>query len=43
MAAIMVNVAENGRMVRPAEVRRAIGLEGAGQLRIEVTESGAQM
>ena len=43
MAVIVVNVAENGRMVLPAEVRRAIGLEGAGQLRIEVTESGAQI
>ena len=37
MTVIVVNVAENGRMVLPAEVRRAIGLEGAGQLRIEVT------
>ena len=43
MTVIVVNVAENGRMVLPAEVRRAIGLEGAGQLRIEVTEGGAQI
>lgn len=43
MTVIVVNVAENGRMVLPAEVRRAIGLEGAGQLRIEVTENGAQI
>ena len=43
MAVIVVNVAENGRMVLPAEVRRAIGLDGAGQLRIEVTEGVAQI
>ena len=43
MTVVVVNVAENGRMVLPAEVRRAIGLDGAGQLRIEVTESGAQI
>ena len=43
MTVVVVNVAENGRMVLPAEVRRAIGLDGAGQLRIEVTEGGAQI
>ena len=43
MTVVVVNVAENGRMVLQAEVRRAIGLEGAGQLRIEVTEGGAQI
>lgn len=43
MTVIMVNVAENGRMVLPAEVRRALGLDGAGQLRIEVTKDGAQI
>ena len=43
MTVVLVNVAENGRMVLPAEVRRAIGLDGAGQLRIEVTEGGAQI
>ena len=40
---VVVNVAENGRMVLPAEVRRALGLDGAGQLRIEVTKDGAQI
>lgn len=43
MTVVVVNVAQNGRMVLPAEVRRAIGLDGAGQLRIEVTEGGAQI
>ena len=43
MTVVVVNVAENGCMVLPAEVRRAIGLDGAGQLRIEVTEGGAQI
>ena len=43
MTVVVVNVAENGRMVLPAKVRRAIGLDGAGQLRIEVTEGGAQI
>jgi AbrB family looped-hinge helix DNA binding protein len=43
MTVVVVSVAENGRMVLPAEVRRAIGLDGAGQLRIEVTEDGAHI
>ena len=43
MTVMMVNVAENGRMVLPAEVRRALGVHGPGQLRVEVTDDGVQI
>ena len=43
MTVMMVNVAENGRMVLPAEVRRVLGVHGSGQLRVEVTDNGVQI
>lgn len=43
MSVVLVNVAENGRMVLPAEVRRALGVTGPSQLRVEVTDEGVQL
>lgn len=43
MSVVLVNVAENGRMVLPAEVRRALGVTGPSQLRVEVTDEGVQI
>ena len=36
-----VTVGENGRMNLPADVRRALGLKGAGKIIIEADENGA--
>lgn len=43
MSVVLVNVAENGRMVLPVEIRRALGITGPSQLRVEVTDEGVQI
>ena len=43
MSVVLVNVAENGRMVLPAEVRRALGVNGPSQVRVEVAEDGVRI
>ena len=43
MPVVLVKIADNGRMVLPAEVRRALGVTGPSQLRVEVTDEGVQI
>lgn len=43
MSVMVVNIAKNGRMVLPAEARKALGLDDASQLRVEVTDDGIQI
>lgn len=43
MSVMIVNIAKNGRMVLPAEARKALGLDDASQLRVEVTDNGIQI
>ena len=43
MGFVLVNVAENGRMVLPVEVRRALGVTGPSQVRVEVTDEGVRI
>jgi AbrB family looped-hinge helix DNA binding protein len=43
MAAIRVRVAENGRMSLPASVRRQLGLEGGGELLLQVEDGEVRM
>ena len=43
MSVVLVNVAENGRMVLPAEVRRALGVNGPSQVRVEVANDGVRI
>ena len=43
MGVVLVDVAENGRMVLPAEVRRALGVTGPDQVRVEVTDEGVRI
>ena len=43
MGVVLVNVAENGRMVLPAEVRRALGMNGPSQIRVEVVDDGVRI
>ena len=43
MSVMVVNIAKNGRMVLPAEARKALGLDDASQLRVEVTDDGVKI
>ena len=43
MSVMVVNIARNGRMVLPVEARKALGLDDASQLRVEVTDNGVQI
>jgi len=43
MSVMVVSIAKNGRMVLPAEARKALGLDDASQLRVEVTDDGVQI
>jgi len=43
MSVMVVTIAKNGRMVLPAEARKALGLDDASQLRVEVTNDGIQI